>query len=200
MINIAVSYLFQIRKTLSKKDEEKHKQFLDQSPEEESISSPTVDGYSIPRFRSGTPSRDCRRQSNSVYCIFCGEIRSLNDSNVRAAAGLVSNKINSLEDKAHVIAATKKWRQVAEDIGHLDIISVIGTNSNPTVDLRAAEIFYDLSCYSSAKRKQNRKFDESDPSTTSKGFSKVYAAKQTAAFLQSYPCGKAIKLTELWPV
>ena len=148
--------------------------------------------------------RETRKRSlesaSTVPCVFCGEMRQLNDESFRAAAALVTKKVNSKIDKTYVHDTTRDWRQLAEDINHNNLISIIGTNKNPALDLRAAEVFYDLSCYVIAKRKQKRKTQESSSSPLNHDFVQKYATKQTAAFIQSHPCGKAIKLTELWSV
>jgi len=117
---------------------------------------------------------------------FCGESRSVNEKNVRAAAAKITCKINSPEDKDYVKSATREWRQLAQDIQHSRLISVIGTNEHPAMDLRAAEVFYDLNCYRSAKRKQSRKCSSSNPNNSSnEDFIKLFALKQIVSHIAS---------------
>ena len=54
------------------------------------------------------------------------------------------------------------------------------------MDLRAAEIFYDLNCYTSAKRKQSRKCSSSSPCNSSnEDLIKLFALKQIASYIAS---------------
>jgi len=126
-------------------------------------------------------------------CVLCGETRLLSDKQVRAAAAKVTCKVNSSEDKNHVLQVTREWRQLAQDIQHAGLIAVIGTNKNPTLDLRAAEVFYDLSCYSKAKRKQARKAKSACSATSNdEEFIKLHALKQIVAYIKSNQTKSAI--------
>ena len=121
-----------------------------------------------------------------ISCIFCSESRLLSDKNVRAAAAKITSKINSNTDKNYVLHITKEWRQLAKDIQHPGLLDEIGTNSNPVLDLRAAEVFYDLSCHTKAKRKQQKKLDSSTPDkTNNQEFIRSFALKQIIAYIES---------------
>ena len=124
----------------------------------------------------------------NISCIFCGGSRNLKEKSVRAAAAKITCKVNSSEDKDYVKNATREWRQLAQDIQHSRLISVIGTNEHPALDLRAAEVFYDLNCYRSAKRKQSRKRSVSTSNDTicsNEDFIKLFALKQIVSYIES---------------
>jgi len=124
----------------------------------------------------------------SIKCVFCGEQRRLDDGNVRAAAAHITHKVNSHEDKKYVQKITREWRQLAEDIGHDGLLSSIGTISNPVLDLRAAGVFYDRTCYALAKRKQSRKSNVANNDTVSnqsnEEFMKLFTLKQVISYIE----------------
>ena len=96
-----------------------------------------------------------------ISCIFIGESRLLSDKNVRAAAAKITSKINSNTDKKYLLQISKEWLELAKDMQHPSLLAVMGTNSNPVSNLRAADVFYDLSCCTKAKRKQLRNLNSS---------------------------------------
>ena len=107
---------------------------------------------------------------------------------MQAAVAKITCKANSSEDKDYVKNATREWRQLEQDIQHSRLILVIGTNEHPALDHRAAELFYDLNCYRSAKRKQSRKRSVSTSSDTicsNEDFIKLFALKQVVSYIES---------------
>lgn len=192
----------QIQKQTSKKDQTKHEAFL---LEQEAIpaTSANEEHIHLPQqysMRERNRSSASEKAPSTIPCVFCGKMRHLTDENFHAAAALVTKRVNSKDDKTYVVETTREWRQLAEDTNHSNLLSIIGTNKNPASDLRAAGVFYDLSCYVIARRKQERKTLQNSSLPSNKDFVLKYAAKQTAAFIQSHPLGKAIKLTDLWSV
>ena len=107
----------------------------------------------------GPPVLKSSRQSSLLpakqrKCIFCNKITNVKD--LKAAAAVRNFKVNSKEDRAYVLEKTLDWRNLGSDLNHPNLIAAIGTIHNPVSDLRAAEVFYELKCYSQAVRKQKQ--------------------------------------------
>ena len=191
---IELPYSFQqIRKDLSKKDKKLHDAYVSQCNSETVMVEMSEENI---RTRSRQLSQDDTVSMDSVMCVFCGMYRSMHDKNIRAAGAKITNKVNSAEDKEHVKKITREWRQLAEDINHPGLISEIGTNSNPTGGVRSSELFYDLSCFVNAKRKQARKAHL--PVHDNHDFIEMYTMKQITAYIESCSHGNAFKLYDLW--